>query len=61
MVFDGRQKKESVYVELVTALFSSVAVSWTPPVQFQVMERDKLSGSLTDVAKEFPQDAVPAA
>jgi hypothetical protein len=60
VVFDGRQKDVSVYVELVTAPFSSVAFSCTPPVQFHVIECDRLNGSLTDVAKELPQDAVPA-
>jgi hypothetical protein len=39
--------------------FSSVTVNSTPPVQFQVIDLDRLRGSLTEVTKELPQDPVP--
>ena len=37
--------------------FSSVRESRTPPVQSQVIERDRLNGSLIEVTNELPQDA----
>lgn len=45
---------------VVAWLFSSDADNCTPPVQPQVIERDRDSGSLTEVAKVLLQEAVPA-
>ncbi len=35
--------------------FSSVEEVITPPVQFQVMDRERVNGSLIEVTKELPQ------
>src|SRR4029077_8074085 len=51
----GRQKYGSLKEDVVVWLFSSTAVSWTPPVQFCVMDLERLRGSLTEVGNEFPQ------
>jgi len=55
-VLAGRQKSGSEYEALIVFPFSSVTDVSTPPLQSHIIERERLSGSLREVAKEFPHE-----